>query len=256
MRTHRLTALTLLVAIIAGCGADDPLAAPTDVTGAWVLTSGRHAGSAIEPIDTHPVTIEFDEDGLGGTAACNGYGGTYTLDGSALALSALSITEMACSPEEAMALEADYMAALVTVTEARNEGARLILSGPETTLEFEALPPVPTSDLQGTVWVLDGLITGDAVSSVGGGRATLELFTDGSLLGSTGCRSLTGTYVESAGSIETASLSAEGECSDDLASQDGHVISVLEGGFTVEIEENRLTISTSGGDGLTYLAGS
>ncbi|MEX1038212.1 MAG: META domain-containing protein [Acidimicrobiia bacterium] len=254
MNKARILTLALLVLVVAACGTEPPLAQPIDLTGSWQLTSGSHGDETVEPIATHPVTIEFSANRVGGTAACNGYGGTFDISTGALAIDGISITEMGCFPTEVMELERAYVDALLAVNDAIIEGTTLTLSGPETTLEFQALAPVPNADLLGTVWVLDGLVSGDSVSSVAGDRATLELFSDGSLLGSTGCRTLTGTYVESAGSIETLTLAADGECPEDLFAQDSHVISVLEGPFQVEVEGQSLTLTSSGGDGLAYRA--
>ena len=250
----RLLIPAILVLVVAACGTEPPLAEPIDLTGSWQLTSGSHRGESLEPISTHPVTIEFTADRIGGTAACNSYGGTFDASTGSVTISELSITEMACDPPETMELERAYVDALLAVNEAVIEGTTLTLSGPETTLEFEELPPVPTADLLGTVWVLDGLVSGDSVSSVAGDRATLELVSDGSLLGSTGCRILTGTYVETAGSIETPMLTADGECPGDLFDQDSQVVSVLEGPFRAEVDGQSLTLTGSGGEGLTYRA--
>ncbi|HUF94996.1 MAG TPA: META domain-containing protein [Acidimicrobiia bacterium] len=252
MNKSRILTLAILVLVAAACGTEPPLAQPIDLTGSWQLTSGSHGEATLEPIATHPVTIEFTAEHVGGTAACNSYGGTFDASTGAITISELAITEMACDPPETMELERAYIEALLAVSEATIEGTTLTLSGPEATLEFEALPPVPTADLLGTVWVLDGLVSGDSVSSVAGDRATLEVFSDGSLLGSTGCRTLTGTYVESAGSIETPTLAADGECPDDLFDQDSQVISVLEGPFQAEVDGQSLTLTRSGGEGLTY----
>ncbi len=254
MNKSRILILAHLMLVVAACGTEPPLAQPLDLTGSWQLTSGSHGGATLDPIPTHPVTIEFTADRVDGTAACNGYGGTFDASTGALSISELSITEMACSPNKVMDLERAYVEALLAVNEATIEGTTLILSGPETTLEFEELAPVQTSDLLETVWVLDGLVSGDAVSSVAGDRATLELFSDGSLLGSTGCRTLIGTYAESAGSIETPTLAAGGECPEDLFDQDSQVISVLEGPFQAAVDGQSLTLTRSGGEGLTYRA--
>jgi len=47
------------------------------------------------------------------------------------------------------------------------------------------------------------------------------------------------------------SFAADGECPSDLVWQDGQVITVLEGGFIVEIDGDRLTVTSSGGEGPT-----
>jgi heat shock protein HslJ len=130
----------------------------------------------------------------------------------------------------------------------------LTLSGDGVEMEFERLEPVPEADLTNTVWVLDGLISGDAVSSVSGERATLELFTDGSILGGTGCRLLQGQYTISGPEVVFTEFSAEGECDPALTDQDNHVVSVLGDGFRVEIDGQRLTVWSAGDEGLSYRA--
>jgi len=116
--------------------------------------------------------------------------------------------------------------------------------------------PITTADLQGTVWILDGLVQGEAVTSVSGDRATLEFFTDGSLIGSTGCRTITGSYVVSGAEVTFTDWAAYGECPASLATQDSRVISGLEGGFRVEIEGDTLTTWVTGTEGLIYKADS
>jgi heat shock protein HslJ len=130
----------------------------------------------------------------------------------------------------------------------------LHLTDEQVDLVFVELPPVPTSELTGTVWVLDGLIEGDAVSSVIGDRATLELFSDGSILGSTGCRSLNGTYTINGAEVTLTQLAAEGECPDQLQPQDSQVITVLEAGFRAAIDGQTLTLTIAGDEGLVYKA--
>jgi len=255
MRLKSASLIAVVTVVLAACGSNEPLGPPADLDGSWQLTSGIHQGIAIELLDTHPVSMTFDGTEVTGTAACNSYGGTFDVTESDISFSEMFRTEMACFPTEVMDLEENFMAALLAVTDVSVTDGLLVLSGETTTLEFEELPPVPTADLLGTVWVLDGLVSGDAVSSVTGDRATLELFSDGSLLGSTGCRTLTGTYEENSGSVETQTLAAKGECPDELSAQDSHVISVLEGPFQAGVDGQSLILTGSGGDGLTYRAG-
>ncbi len=225
------------------------------IEGSWQLTSGTVDGAAIPIIDSHPITIDFQDGEVGGTASCNHYGGTYQLSGSSISFGVLAMTEMACFPEETMEAEALYAAGLSMVDEVAVTGGELMLSGETTELVFEALEPVPDAELTDTVWLLDGLISGDAVSSVSGERATLEFFTDGSVLGGTGCRTLSGQYVISGAEVAMTELAALGEeCPPDLQAQDDHVLSTLEGPFRVEIDGNRLTIRTRGDQGVSYVA--
>jgi heat shock protein HslJ len=225
---------------------------PTD--SAWELESGDLDGSAIPILASHPITLSFTEDAAGGTAACNGYGGSYAISGDELTISEISSTEMACLPEETMESERMYLEALSRVVTFTMGDESLHLAGEEVDLVFVELQPVPTSELTGTVWVLDGLNEGAAVSTVIGDRATLELFSDGSLLGSTGCRSLNGTYIISGAEVTLTQFAAEGECPDQLQPQDSQVITVLESGFRAAIDGQTLTLTIAGDEGLIYKA--
>jgi heat shock protein HslJ len=217
--------------------------------GDWQLTGGWIDGEPIPMLDTHPITLSVDEEGIGGVAACNHYGSIPGEDG-------YSITEMACMPEKVMESETAYITALGLVEKSVVEDGLLVVGHGEREVElmYERLDPAPTAELLGTVWVLDGLIHGDTVSSVMGEKATLELFSDGSVIGSTGCRDFSGSYVISGGAVQFTDFRAEGECSADLVDQDSHVISALEGGFRVEIDGDRMTTWVAGDEGLIFRA--
>lgn len=247
-------ALTLAATIgLAACGG---ALSGNSIEGSWELVFGTMDGESVPKAPSHPSTITFEDDQIFGTAACNGFGGSYTLEDSEIAFVEFAVTEMACSPQEVMIAEQAFINALFTVETAEIVDDGLILSGSRTELHFEPLEQISTADLLGTVWVLDGLVQGDSVSSVTGQRTTLELFSDGSLIGSTGCRTLTGSYVIAGAEVAFTDFAASGECAADLLTQDSQVITVLEGGFNVEIDGDTMTLSISGDEGLIYKAGS
>ena len=114
---------------------------------------------------------------------------------------------------------------------------------------------VPEADLLNTVWVLESLIQGEAVTStVPDSRATLELFSDGSFIGSTGCRTIAGSYVINGAEVVFTSWGADGVCPVEMIDQDGRITSALEGGFRVQITEDRMTTWVRGNEGLVYRA--
>ncbi len=237
--------------LITACGSDD---SGDDLLGEWQLINGEVDGQTLELVPSHPVTITFAEDAFGGTASCNGYGGVYQRANTAIILTDIAVTEMACSPSETMTLESQFLEGL-----ARADGLLLAdtlsLTGDGVRLMFQAVEPVEEAALLGTVWVLDTLIQGDAASSVSGDRATLEFFSDGSVIGSTGCRGFTGQYVVSGAEVViTDLLAGPEECPGELASQDSQVISAIEGGFRVDIDGDRMTTWTHGDEGLGYRA--
>lgn len=219
---------------------------------AWELLEGVGPGGTIPVVDGWPITLTFDGDNVGGRAACNNYGGTYNVAGSTLSIGDLSANAMGCEAEIA-ASEAAFFAALPLVDTIDVIDGQLQLRGSGVDLLFAREAPVPTSELIGTVWLLDTLIEGDAASSVQGDPATLLLDADGSVSGSTGCRTFTGSYIVTGGSVLFPDFGMQGECPAQLAEQDGLVVNVLADGFTAELDGERLTLSSVGNEGLSYL---
>jgi heat shock protein HslJ len=131
----------------------------------------------------------------------------------------------------------------------------MTLAGEGVELVFERLAPPPTAAIVGTAWVLDSLISGDAVSSVAGEPATLRLDADGTFVGSTGCRGFGGRWIEANGEILFADFTMDLRgCPPELTGQDDHVVSVLGDGFRAAVDGQRLTLTSTGAEGLGYLA--
>ncbi len=226
----------------------DPTAIP------WRLVSGIVDGEPLTTLPDHPVTLVFDEGSAGGTAACNGYTAGYELSDGSIRFEQLAATAMACSPPEVMTLESTYLDALLSVDSLITTGTTLTLAGDGVELEFVSQVPVPTSELTGVVWELDTVIDGDTASTPVGDTATLELFTDGSHIGSTGCRTLTGRYAVLGAEVQVPELTAQGECPEEVRDQDSLVVAVIGDGFMVEIAGDSLTVTSGEGQGLIYTA--
>ena len=79
--------LVLLGVVLAACG--EP-AEPASIEGAWQLESGTLDGEPIPIVDGFPITLTIEGDTVGGIAACNGYGGSYTLVDGEVAISELA----------------------------------------------------------------------------------------------------------------------------------------------------------------------
>ncbi len=81
----------------------------------WHLT-GYNTGSAISSLilDTE-ITATLSDGRIEGSAGCNGYFASYTLDGSHIEVGPVANTEMYCmEPEGVMDQEMDYLVALAT----------------------------------------------------------------------------------------------------------------------------------------------
>jgi heat shock protein HslJ len=241
-----------LITSSCGIGASDPADLP--LVGDWELVTGSAGDEVVPLVPGYRITFNSDGSTFGGTAACNSYGGSIDTEARSLSLEEIFVTEMACGPD-VMASEQAYLSELRLVNAVSRDGDVLLLSGDATELWFVAVAPVPEESLVGTPWVLESLIDGETATSTMGDAVTLEMREDGTLTAGTGCRTLHGTWIAVGDEIATPELGAEGECSAQLERQDGHVIDVLEGGFTVEIDGDRLTLTAAGGQGLVYGAG-
>lgn len=150
-----------------------------------------------------------------------------------------------------MASEATYSAALRRVTTAARESDELVLAGDGVELRFRPLASPPIGELTDTTWNLETLTTGLTATGAQG-DATLRLDSNGTLTGSTGCRTLRGRYEVVGGEILATRLAADGECSAVLADQDGHIVSVLGDGFRAAVQADNLILTSTGEQGLIY----
>ena len=130
-----------------------------------------------------------------------------------------------------------------------------MLSGRDVELRFARLAQPPTAELVDRVWVLETLFVGDIAAPAQGERATLELSSDGTFTGSTGCRSFSGQWVEAGNQIDAPIIGMDQlECPADLQEQDSHVVSVVGDGFVPTIDAELLTLTDPGSIGLVYRA--
>jgi heat shock protein HslJ len=247
--------LLLAAVLLAACGERAAGGTPApDVTGEWALAEGTADGTALPLPPGRGATLRLADGAAGGTSFCNHYSGSYRLDGDAVAFEGLGGTEMGCEPD-VMAAEHAYLAGLAAVDTAAVDGEDLVLSADGVLLRFTPVAPVPDSPLEGTRWMLDTLVEGETASSTLGEPAVLVLTPDRTASASTGCRSVTGTWLVENGALVIDDLLADGECAPDLERQDAHVTAVLDGGPTIGIEEDRLTLTGPTGLGLVYRAG-
>ncbi len=264
----RLTVLGLGLVLIAGCGSagdetvagdvvDDGRPVSIDqealIGSSWTLRSGGGPEGEIPQVDGWPITLNFDGETLGGTAACNDYGGSYTIEESQLRLADVGMGAAGCLPD-VQESERAYIAALRDVDGIDLVGDELALSGPSTELVFGRNQPVASDDLLGALWLLEATVQDGLATAVEGEPATLMLEPGGTLAGGTGCRTLTGTFTISGNEVLLTSFAADGDCPTALFDQDSSVVSVLGDGFVPEVDGDTLVLTSAGNEGLRYRA--
>lgn len=250
-----------LALILAACGSTGTTPGPSasgeaDPTGPWQLVTATVDGQALALLKDHPVTAIIDASTIGGRSACNEYGGRIEIAGDGIRIEELGGTAMGCAPDGVMTLEQSYLAAVGRVRTIGVIGDQLVLRGEGVDLRFDPLPEPPVAELVDTAWHLETVFAGDVASSPAGEPATLELRSDGTFSGSTGCRAFSGRWIESGAQIRAPELRmGDTECPAELFDQDSHVVSVIGDGFVPTIEDDLLTLLDPGGIGLVYRAG-
>lgn len=90
---------------------------PTLAGTSWEITgfnNGREA--VVSPLLGTRLTLTFDAERVVGEAGCNGFRGTYTVEGDKLSIRAVASTRKACDGDGVMAQEHEYLTALETAT--------------------------------------------------------------------------------------------------------------------------------------------
>jgi len=165
----------------------------------WQLTS---ATGLMIPEGVVP-SAAFASGNVFGTAGCNTYRASYTLDGDSLEISEPAGTLIGCPPP-VDEFERAYLDALGQVATWELDGEELVLSDADggELLRFEV------ASITGS-WTVTGINTGDAiVSPIVGTELTAVFGDDGSLTGSAGCNNYTTTYTADAGDIQIEPLAA------------------------------------------------
>ena len=82
--------------------------------------------------------VQFGDGSVSGSGGCNRFAGSYTFDGSRIAISQMAVTSMACTDDGVMVREAAFLKALITARQAEATHLTLVLKD-ETGAELLAL---------------------------------------------------------------------------------------------------------------------
>jgi heat shock protein HslJ len=263
----RLGVVLAVPLVLASCGDG---AAETEATGrtvpdldgtSWIATKVTEHGQPRELVAGSELRVEFADGSISINAGCNGMGGNYSLSEEAeLNADTLSGTMMACDQplmDQDQWLSGTVFAAPLV---ASVEGDTLTLSreGLELVLTDRAVAS-PDALLEGTAWQLDGIRTGDAVSSVPAGTTTptFSLAGDGTVTLHTGCNGGRSTATVSGSTITFGPvMTTKMACADPAGQQtEAAVLAVLDGAVEWSVSEKSLTLM-KGEHGLVYKAAS
>lgn len=252
---HRLIVVRLvsilLVLGLAACGEGTDVAAGGPLTGRTFLSESVAGHDLVAGTQ---LRVDFREDEVSVTAGCNSLFGNLRIEGDRLFVEDMGGTEMGCDPERH---DQD-----VWITELLGSGPSFELDGDRlrltagdvvvTLLDREVADP--DRPLDGTTWVLDGLIEGDAVSSVPVAAETTLVF-DGGRVAVRSCNQGSAPVSVEGDELEIGALAmTRMACEDDRMDVESHVTAVLDGRITYAIEATRLTLTHPDGKGLVLRA--
>lgn len=255
MKVVLLLATTLL---LVGCGTQpapsgelDPLAGRT-----FLSTGVTEDGAPLELVPDTRIRLNFADGELTAAAGCNTLGGSYRVRDGVLEVGMLRSTHMGCPAPLA---EQDRW--LTELLEARPtvvvEGDELILTAATTRLTFlDRRVADPDRPLIGTEWVVESLISDQAVSSIPSGtRATMTFHDDGSVSVLPGCNTGRGRFVTGPGTVTVSDVVlTRMACLDEHGELEAAVLAVLETAeLGVRIEAASLTLM-AGDQGLRLRA--
>ncbi len=198
------------------------------------------------------VTLTFRDATLSASAGCNSMSGEYHIVGSTLSVGSLATTEMGCDADR---MAQDAWLATFLPGAAFSVGDGLTLTNGTVTVKL-AFKEVPNPPLEGTYWVVDGLVSGDAVSSVPASIGAILHVDGGRLELRAGCNRGTGTVTVAAGTLTFGAINlTKKACAPDVMSVERHVTAVLAGTTPFAIDGDTLTIAAAGARGLILKAG-
>ncbi|MGZ8821544.1 MAG: META domain-containing protein, partial [Aeromicrobium sp.] len=185
-------------------------------------------------------------------------GGTYAIDGDRLTTSQMFMTEMAC--DDARQGQDEWLARFLGAVTFTLDGDTLTLT--DGTVHLTLLDKeveTPDQPLEGTSWVLDGIVSGDAVSSVPAGLTAAMQIADGRVQVNAGCNTGGGTVEVAADTASPATITfgpiglTKMACEPEAMRVETAITTVLAGAVRYVIDADMLTL-TAGDHGLIFRA--
>jgi heat shock protein HslJ len=191
-------------------------------------------------------TLNFDENGLGGTTGCNSYFGSYTISGSKLTIGEMGQTLMACLENEVMEQESSFLAMFQAAESFSLTEAQLIIHTSQGDIIFQ---PASHQSLQGLTWVLGGIAQGDAIVSMWVDNEITATFADGRVGGSAGCNQYFADYTLDGSSLNIQAIgSTKMFCEGERGERETAFLTALGQAAGYEIERDTLYLLDAAGE--------
>jgi heat shock protein HslJ len=238
-----LILVACVAAVVAACSDGGASPSPTSLDGRTFLST-KVVGHDLVPSST--VRLTFQGDQLGISAGCNHMGGAYSIADGTLTTGQMAMTDMAC--DEPLMAQDTWVAAFVGGAAVDLAGDTLTLRHADVTMTLTDREVAdPDRPLEGTRWVVDGIVTGDAVSSVPAGVTAALTISNGRMQVEAGCNS-GGAPITSTDTTMTIGplVLTKRACEPAAGAVEQAVTAVLAGEIGYEIEADVLTLTTDG----------
>jgi heat shock protein HslJ len=250
-----------LAVLVAGCasggaggpaGSDGQTAVQLDGR-TFLSTAVTQNGAPRQLVEGTRIRLRFGEGRLNADAGCNQLSGEYTVDGTALAVGQLAMTEMACMPAARAEQDtwlADLLGSRPTIS---LNGDTLVLTGESSQVTLlDRQVADPDRVLVGPRWRVETIIKGDVASSTPGEAESHFTFgAGGRVTGSTGCNQFSGAYQATADTLIFSQVGMTKEACPGAVNALELAVTVLFDGRPVpyRIEANQLTLTYPNGTG-------
>jgi heat shock protein HslJ len=245
MKYFTLALATCCLLVLSACTSSGSSQALTESI--WVLTELN----ASPPLPDTTITAQFFEDGkVGGSAGCNNYNTTYTVNGKNIQFGELAATTMMACPDPIMQQERDYLDMLKNAAtfEIADDELTLLDSDGNALAVFAA----QSQDLAGSSWDVISYNNGKeaVVSLIIGSEITANFGEDGQLTGNASCNNYFASYETDGDMISIGPAGAtEMFCSEPegVMEQEQQYLAALETADTYKIEGLKMEMRTDDG---------
>lgn len=237
----------------------------SDVAGAARMTPGDYlsdAASTFPLVDGSVVHLGVADGAVSLSAGCNSLGSSYRLDGDVLVVEGVASTMMGCADDLA-----DQDVRLAAFIEARPvvstspDGFTWTGADGSTLVFVDRAVADPDRPLEGTPWVLDGVVESGAVVSAVGFETVVLVFDDGTVDVTTGCSVGRTSYILDGDTLEFGALTLAPKpagtdgCDQGVREAEAAVLAVVDGTATWQVRADTLEVAGGGGVGLSLRAG-
>jgi heat shock protein HslJ len=241
-------AIAAAVMLIACSSAAAPSASPASLDGHTYLSTGVQ-GAVLVP--GTQIRLTFADGNLNAHGGCNMMGGTYSIDGDRIRTTEMFMTEMGC--DEPRQAQDEWLVSFLGDVRFTLDGDTLTLTDGTARLTLVdkevATPDLP---LEGTRWVLDGIVSGDAVSSVPVGVTASIRIDGGRFSVEAGCNTGGGTVLVTPETLTFGPIGlTKKACEAGAMAVESAVVAVLSGDVGYTIDADVLTLDT-GDAGLVF----